>query len=169
MSFNLTNRYFPLLFLIIVLTAAAIVGNAAKHSVVPQSGSIKGKVVADIPDQRKPIPGAPVTISSKLFGDRTVQTTSDEEGTYLFSGLIAGDYTITVELQGFEKYEQAVSIQIDATVELNLLLKPQAITGTVTVTDDQTDPSKTESTVPGIITTATLRDAPLIDQKFQDA
>jgi len=50
-----------------------------------------------------------------------------------------------------------------------LLSTSVATTGTVTVTDDQTDPSKTESTVPGIITTATLRDAPLIDQKFQDA
>jgi len=169
MLFNSPTHYSPLLFLVICLFANPTICNATKYARVPQSGSIKGKVVADIPDQRKAIPGAPVTVNSKLLGDKKLQTVSDEEGTYLFSGLTAGDYTLTVELQGFEKYEQTVSIQIDATVELNLLLKPQAITGTVTVTDDQTDPSKTESTVPGIITTATLRDAPLIDQKFQDA
>lgn len=168
MLVNSTNRYF-LIFLLVLLTSNAVVGNAKKYSRVPQSGSIKGKVVADIPDQRKTLPGAPVTVSSKLLGDRKLQTISDEEGAYLFSGLTAGDYTLTVELQGFEKYVQTVSVQIDATVELNLLLKPQAITGTVTVTDNQTDAGKTESTVPGVITTATLRDAPLIDQKFQDA
>jgi hypothetical protein len=52
---------------------------------------------------------------------------------------------------------------------LDILLKPQAVTGTVIVTDDSTEASKTESTVPGVINTATLRDAPLIDQRFQDA
>jgi hypothetical protein len=37
------------------------------------------------------------------------------------------------------------------------------------VNDDRTDASKTESTTPSVITTQALRDAPLIDQKFQDA
>ncbi|MCA1573190.1 MAG: TonB-dependent receptor [Acidobacteria bacterium] len=40
---------------------------------------------------------------------------------------------------------------------------------TVTVTEDKTDAGKTESTTAGVITSTTLRDAPLIDQKFQDA
>jgi len=169
MLFNLSSRSFSLLLLALCVISTTSTANAAKRPRVPQSGSIKGKVVADIPDQRKPIPGAPVTASSKLLVDKKLQTTSDEDGAYLFSGLTAGDYTITVELQGFEKFEQTVSIQIDATVEINLLLKPQAITGSVTITDNQTDASKTASTVPGVITTSTLRDAPLIDQKFQDA
>src|SRR4029453_18072226 len=134
-----------------------------------QSGSIKGKVVADIPDQQKTIPGVTITVSGSVIGDKKIQTLSGEEGAYSFTGLTAGDYLVTVELQGFNKYEQKVSVQIEATVELNILLAPTAVTGTVTVTDDQTTSSKTESTVPGVITTATLRDAPLIDQRFQDA
>jgi hypothetical protein len=137
-------------------------------NVVSQSGTINGKVVADIPDQQKTIPGVTVTISGNVIGDRKLQTTSDEEGAYSFTGLTAGDYNLVVELQGFNKYEQKISVQIDATVEVNILLQPIAITGTVTVTDDQTA-SKTESSVPGVITTSTLRDAPLIDQRFQDA
>jgi hypothetical protein len=135
----------------------------------PQTSSIKGKVVADIPQQRKILGGVTVTLSSNALADKKLQTLSDEEGVYSFTGLTAGDYVLSVELQGFNKYEQKVSVQIEATVELDILLQPQAITGTVTVTDDHSDASKTESSVPGVITTATLRDAPLIDQRFQDA
>jgi Carboxypeptidase regulatory-like domain len=138
-------------------------------SLTSQSGSIKGKVVADIPDQQKTLPGVTVTVSGSVVGDKKLQAISDEEGEYSFTRLTAGDYIVTVELKGFDKYEQKVSVQIEATVELNILLAPTAITGTVTVTDDQTSSSKTASSVPGVITTATLRDAPLIDQRFQDA
>ena len=138
-------------------------------NVVSQSGSIKGKVVADIPDQQKTLPGVTVTISGNVIGDKKLQTISDEEGAYSFTGLTAGDYNLLVELQGFNKFEQKISVQIDASVEVNILLQPIAVTGTVTVTDDQTTASKTESSVPGVITTSTLRDAPLIDQRFQDA
>jgi Carboxypeptidase regulatory-like domain/TonB dependent receptor len=143
--------------------------NPNETSPLNQTGSIKGKVVADIPDQQKILGGVTVTLDGNLLADKKVQTLSDEEGVYSFTRLTAGDYLLSVELQGFEKYEQRVSVQIEATVELNILLKPRAITGTVTVTDDQTNASKTESSVPGVITTATLRDAPLIDQRFQDA
>ena len=136
---------------------------------ITQLGSIKGKVVADIPEQQKTLGGVTVTLSGQTLGDKTLETISDEEGVYSFTGLTAGDYILSVKLQGFNKYEQKVSVQIEATVELNILLQPETITGTVTVTDDQTTSSKTESSVPGVITTATLRDAPLIDQRFQDA
>lgn len=140
---------------------------ATTHST--QAGSIKGKVVADIPDQKKTLSGVTVKLSGDILSDKKLQTLSDEEGIYSFTGLTAGDYILSVELQGFTKYEQKVSIQIEATVELDILLKPQAVTGTVTVVDDPSNANKTESSVPGVITTATLRDAPLIDQKFQDA
>jgi hypothetical protein len=153
-----------------VLLILCVRGETAFATSLPsQSGSIKGKVVANIPDQQKPIPGVTVTVSGSVIGDKKLQTISDQEGEYSFTGLTAGDYIVTVELKGFDKYEQKVSVQIEATVELNILLAPTAITGTVTVTDDQTSASKTESSVPGVITTATLRDAPLIDQRFQDA
>ena len=134
-----------------------------------QGGSIRGKVVADIPDQRRILPGVVVTLSGDRLGDRKLQSITDLEGQFDFQGLLAGDYVVTVEVSGFKKYEQRLSIQIDATVEKDLLLQPVPLTETVTVTDDRTDASRTESTTPAVITQQALRDAPLIDQKFQDA
>jgi outer membrane receptor protein involved in Fe transport len=135
----------------------------------PQHGSIKGKVVADIPDQRKVIPGVVVILSGERLGGKKLQSVTDSEGQFDFNVLVAGDYTVAVEFSGFKKYEQKLSVQIEATVEQNILLQPLPLTESVTVKDDPTDANKTESTTPSVITTQALRDAPLIDQKFQDA
>lgn len=134
-----------------------------------QGGSIKGKVVADIPEQRRALPGVVVNLSGERLGDRKLQTVTDYEGAYVFPGLVAGEYTISVEFQGFKKYEQKLSVQIDATVEHDALLQPLPLSETVTVTDDRMEANRTESTTPSVITQASLRDAPLIDQRFQDA
>ncbi len=178
-----TFPIFPIFFVALVVLLISGCGTYALAASSAQSGSIKGKVVADISVQRKALAGVVVTLSgeplrNKNLADKTlanknlasqIQTVSDLEGRYDFIGLIAGDYVISVELQGFKKYEQKISVQIEATVEQNILLQPVPLSETVTVKEDPTDASKTESTAPGVITGATLRDAPLIDQKFQDA
>jgi hypothetical protein len=136
---------------------------------MPQTGSIKGKVVADIPDQRKALSGVTVTLSSERLGDKRIQATTDLEGQYDFPGLIADDYIVTVEFSGFKKYEKKLSVQLEATVEHDILLQPVPITEDATIKDDRIDAGRTESTTPSVITQEALRDAPLIDQKFQDA
>ncbi len=110
-----------------------------------------------------------VSLSGARLADKKIQSISDEEGRYDFPGLIAGDYLISVELTGFKGYEQKISVQIDATVEQNILLQPVSISATVTVKQDPTDTTKTDTTAPSVLTSAAMRDAPLIDQKFQDA
>lgn len=153
----------------IMIVSVAGGRSLAREITVPQNGGIKGQVVADITDKRRPLPGVVVNLSGERLLDKNLKTVSDEEGRYSFIGLTAGDYVVSVELQGFKKYEQKTMVQIDATVELNILLQPIALTETVTVTEDKIDAGKTESTTAGVITSTTLRDAPLIDQKFQDA
>ncbi len=158
-------------FVVAAVVILFLVGSGAnlRAAYSIQGGSIKGKVVADIPDQRKVLSGVVVNLSGERLGEKKIQTVSDQEGRFDFVGLIADDYIVSVELSGFRKYEQKISVQIEATVEHDILLQPVPLSETVTVTDDQTEASKTESSTPAVITSATLRDAPLIDQKFQDA
>src|SRR4051812_28213033 len=87
----------------------------AAHARAVQNGVIKGRVAAETPDQRKPLAGVVVRLSGPQ-ADKQIQTVSDEEGGYDFAGLVAGDYVVTVELQGFQKFEQKVGVQIEATV-----------------------------------------------------
>src|ERR1700754_523599 len=97
---------------------------AALIFLIPQGGSIKGKVVADIPDQRRPLPGVVVVLSSERLRDQKLQSVTDADGVFEFNGLLAGDYTVTVEYSGFKRSEQKLSVQIEATVEQNILLQP---------------------------------------------
>lgn len=147
-------------FVLGFILGAAVVASA--------QGSIKGKVVADIPDQRKALPGVIVSLTGDRLAGRK-QSVSNEEGRYEFGSLIAGEYQLAVELNGFKKYEQKISVQIDATVEQDILLQPEAVSATVTVKQDPTDATRTDTTAPGVLTSAAMRDAPLIDQRFQDA
>jgi hypothetical protein len=163
--YTLTRIFFAFL----VTFFFAVVSTPIFGAATAQSGSIKGKVVADIPDQRKALSGVVVTLSGERLGDTRIQSVSDLEGQYDFPSLVAGEYTITVEFSGFKKYEKTLSVQIEATVEHNILLQPAPITENVTITDDRTDAVRTDSTTPSVITNQALRDAPLIDQKFQDA
>ena len=163
--YTLTRNSFPFLVtLFFVGLFAPIYGSAP-----PQGGRITGKVVADIPDQRKALPGVVVTLSGERLGDKRLQSVSDMEGQYDFPGLIAGEYIVTVEFSGFKKYEKKLSLQIDATVEQDILLQTVPLSETVTVKEDPTDGVKTESTTPSVITERALQDAPLIDSRFQDA
>src|SRR5688572_33431760 len=104
-------------------TLAAIITFFIVASSSMQGGSIRGKIVADIPQQRRALPGVIVNLSGERLGDRKLQTVTDFEGAYDFAGLVAGEYTISVEFQGFKKYEQKLSVQIDATVEDDALLQ----------------------------------------------
>ena len=159
MNFGRIFRQF--VFVIGLVLAASLLAAA--------QGTIKGKVVADIPDQRKALPGVSVSLSGDRLAGRKLQSVSNEEGVYDFPGLIAGEYQLLVELNGFKKYEQKISVQIDATVEQDILLQPESVSATVTVKQDPTDATKTDTNAPGVLTSEALRDAPLIDQKFQDA
>ncbi len=106
-------------------TLAAIITFLIAVGAASQGGSIRGKVVADLgPDQRRALPGVVVNLRGDRLGDRTLQTVTDYEGAYNFTGLVAGEYLLSIEFQGFKKYEQKISIQIDATVEHDALLIP---------------------------------------------
>jgi Carboxypeptidase regulatory-like domain/TonB dependent receptor len=169
------NQHYPLTRIFIptcvtLFLTTLLFGSPSVFGAAPQQGGrILGKVVADIPDQRKALPGVIVTLSSDRLGDKKIQSVSDMEGQYDFPGLIAGEYILTVEFSGFKKFEKKLSVQIEATVEHNILLQPLPLSESVTVINDRTDSAKTDSTTPSTITNVALRDAPLIDQKFQDA
>lgn len=156
---------------IVLLTSLLVMGGSMQSNAatVIQSGRIKGKVVAVTADKRAPLSGVPVSLSGGILQNRTLQTTSDEEGNYVFNGLVAGDYLVSVELQGFEKYERKVMVPIEASVDLNILLTPLAPRETVNITAEERETRQTESSLPAQINTQTLRNAPLVREKFQDA
>src|ERR1700674_4578785 len=96
--------------------AAGLVAAAALQA-QNTAGSISG-VVQD--QQSAVVPGAKVTLTNDAQGAasaRVVNTTA--VGTFVFSPVLAGKYTVTVEMTGFKKYAQS-GITLDVSDRLGL-------------------------------------------------
>ena len=70
----------------------------------PVAGSIKG-VLAD--ESGAVVPAAPITLSGN-GAKRAAQSQAD--GSYTFSGLSAGEYTVSVAVPGFTPFNKVVSV-----------------------------------------------------------
>jgi len=115
------------IMLVAALSVAAPVH--ASQIVDPATGSIVG-TVRDT--SGAVLPGVAITVSSQaLMGPIRFSTSND--GTYLFAGLVPGDYTLTYSLQGFKASERTVrvSLAFTATVDVALNLASQRAEVTV--------------------------------------
>ena len=94
-----------------------------------QTGTIRGAVTDQ---QKQPVPGATVTVSSPALQQaRTV--TTDLQGFYALTALPAGDYTVKFEFDGFSAVTQTITLPLGLSVEANAQLHPAAVRETVTV------------------------------------
>lgn len=134
-----------------------------------QVGRIKGRVFAVTADRREPLAGVLLVLSSDVLPGKAVQTISDEEGNYVFSDLVPGDYILSVELEGFERFAQRIRLPLGAIVEANVELRPKAVREAVTITAGEDEIRRVESSVPARLEAPLLRNAPLVNEKFQDA
>jgi hypothetical protein len=113
------------------------------------TSNIKGTVVDS---NGSPIPSATVKITSDATGfERTIQTT--EQGTYSFSGVPAGTYTIGVVAGGFEEVRgDHLVLESNTTRGVNFTLGPAQVVSSVSVEGDLSAATVTNN----------------IDQKFID-
>ncbi|HEX8029192.1 MAG TPA: carboxypeptidase regulatory-like domain-containing protein [Vicinamibacterales bacterium] len=113
-------------FLLFTITSLAF-----GQAVTSGTGAINGKVT-DSSDAV--MPGATVTISSpQQMGVRTAVTDSD--GTYRFTAVTPGDYTVVVELAGFSSVRnEGIRVSLGFTATVNVELKVASLQESVTVT-----------------------------------
>ena len=112
---------------------AILVGLIACNAALAQT--ITGSIAGVITDANGGvIPGATVTLSSEKTG-QTRSATSNSEGRFNFAALQPGSYSLKVEQQGFQTYEQrGVTLSANENLALgDLKLQPGQITETVSV------------------------------------
>jgi hypothetical protein len=109
------------------------------------------------------VPGATVTLKSNETG-REQTVTANDEGFYRFSGLPPGNYTVTVEMQGFNRATvENYTIAAEETQGLDLTLTTGALQETVTVTDTSAPALQSENaSVSGVVTTEEVRNLPQV-------
>ncbi|QUW04214.1 carboxypeptidase regulatory-like domain-containing protein [Chloracidobacterium validum] len=99
------------------------------------TGTIRGTVTDE---QGAAVAGATVTLTSSATGTTRTQTTN-EAGTFSFTGVPVAAYTVKVESPNFKTYEQAdIRARVDGSTTLDIILTVGAATETITVTGDGT-------------------------------
>ncbi len=131
---------FTCLFLILCSSRAAF-GQVDSGSI---SGTVTDSTGAVVPD-------ALVLLLNTDQGI-TLQTHSGASGTYTFSPVRIGHYTVTATSKGFEKTtQQNLTVDIAQALQVNIALKPGAATETVQVTEAppllQTEEASTGQTI----------------------
>lgn len=110
---------------------------------------------------------ANITITNTATGlSRSLQ--SSDGGEYVIPALPAGEYTLSVEREGFGKQSKTITLQVGQTAELNFTLSPGAVEQkTVVEADTQLlEPTRTE--VSSVITQQQIVNLPVNGREFID-
>src|SRR5215468_5685023 len=92
--------------------------------------AVVGGAVAD--PQRRPVAGANVQITS--LGTQAVRkVSSDAQGIFQITGLLPGDYELSVQATGFAPAKQQLRLEVSQQLKLEVGLKLASLSNTVEV------------------------------------
>ena len=112
------------------------------------------------------VPGAQVTLLNIDQGI-SLQTKTDNGGSYTFSPVRVGRYTLSVTAQGFSKTTQSnLTVQVAQTLQVNVQLKPGASTETVYVNTAPPLMQTQEASVGQVIGSQEVNNLPLNGRNF---
>jgi Carboxypeptidase regulatory-like domain/TonB dependent receptor len=112
------------------------------------------------------VPNAKVTITNKATGRELTATTDATTGNFALPGLPVGSYTITVEAQGFKKYQQDVILDPGQVANAKISLQPGEVTQTVNVSDEAALVDSATSNVGATMNSAQVTNLPLNGRDF---
>jgi Carboxypeptidase regulatory-like domain len=128
-----------------VLIAVPILFVSVAHATI--FGNVRG-IIHD--PSHRPVQGAQVTISSRTSG-WTQTAESDAEGTFEFSAVPVGEYTLVVRAEGFASTEELITVASGSAQILHFQLKlaalPQKIEVSATPEIINTESSTTQTLV----------------------
>jgi len=155
----------PRLILAVMSVAALSLGSPA----IGLAQAVKGGLLGNVTDSSGlAVPGATVTITETRTSI-SYNTTTNENGYYIFSNLKDGVYRVVAELTGFKKVvRDGVVVDVNATLRVDLKMEVGAIEESVTVVGEspllQTDRADTGR----IIEAVHLQEVPLgFNRNFQ--
>lgn len=160
-SLSLAHKQAILLLAFLIVPAFAAVQGTA---------SVRGTVTTLGPDQTSVyIPGASLALNCRNAAGppKTVQT--DETGSFSFTGLSAGQCSLTVSAQGFQTQTKSVRISSNSVVEISFQLSLAAVSQSVTVNAQESALSTEKAAPASTVNNQQLEALPLAEQKFQDA
>ncbi|HTL44685.1 MAG TPA: carboxypeptidase regulatory-like domain-containing protein [Vicinamibacterales bacterium] len=113
------------------------------------------------------LPGATVTVTNVATGVTASQTTT-ETGSYLLVNLIPGRYQVDVELSGFKKSSQIVTLDVGQRARVDATLEVGNFNETVTVAETTQLLNTNDATLGGVVPQMQVANLPLAIRNWDD-
>jgi hypothetical protein len=114
------------------------------------------------------IPGVKLTLTDVNKG-YTFTATTNKEGQFVMPSIPPSSYTLTAEMQGFEKAERTdIVVSVTGHVTANLTLKIAGATQTVQVSSQNTELQTQDATTGQVVNKRFIEDLPLTDRYLLD-
>jgi hypothetical protein len=135
-----------------------------------QTSMLQGTVsVSSTNEAGERLPGASLKLTPASSGEPSRSGVTNEQGEYKFTDLVAGIYTLQIDLTGFKQQTKTVTLQKDTTAVENINLEIEGLTADVTVVEDGDDLNTTPAGDPVSFKQDKLQTLPLVNEQFQDA
>ncbi|HSY47361.1 MAG TPA: TonB-dependent receptor [Thermoanaerobaculia bacterium] len=142
-------------FRVATLLAMVILVAVGAYAQSSTTGAIEGKAAQG----GTPLPGVTIELhSAALQGTRTDVT--DASGSFRFTLLPSGSYSLTATLSGFNTVKESVPVQLNKTVTLDLVMSPAAAE-TITVSSSTPLVDVTSNASGANLSSQTLQSLPL--------
>lgn len=115
------------------------------------------------------LPGASLTLTSTKVGQPSQAAVTNDQGEYKFTDLVAGTYTLQVDLAGFRQQTKSVVLQAGVNTLEDIKLELESLTAEVTVTASDNVLNTSSSAEPTSLKQQSLQNLPLANEQFQDA
>ncbi|HXQ39330.1 MAG TPA: carboxypeptidase regulatory-like domain-containing protein, partial [Anaerolineales bacterium] len=143
---------------------------AGTQAVLAQTSVLQGTVsVSGTNGTGERLPGASLKLTPASSGQSSRSAVTNEQGEYKFTDLVAGIYTLQIDLNGFKQQTKTVTIQKGATTEENINLELEGLSADVTVVADGEGLNTTPSGESVSFKQDKLQTVPLVNEQFQDA
>src|SRR5580658_862837 len=141
------------------------IGLAAQFAFAATTGSISGTVTDT---QGAIVSGAHVELRNTLTG--VIQSiTTDSAGFYNFPSLSLGNYDVTFENAGFEKFVQTnVVIDVDTARRVDAALRPGSVQDQITVVSTEAQVNTENAQLGDVITGTEMAELPIGDRSYTD-
>src|SRR5262249_24264580 len=114
-------------FLCILLTTVTAPSAWSQASTATVSGTLRDQTGAVIPGGSVALTNTDTNITAK--------TSTNQVGFYMFPGVLPGPYKLAVEASGMQKYEGALTVQVQQSAVVDVVLKVGQTAAEVSVQD----------------------------------
>ena len=128
-----------------------------------------GRILGTVTDQSGGyVAGAPVAVTDVARGV-TQNLITDSDGAYVAINLVAGTYTVRVEVKGFKVFDRKnIQIEVGKDLRVDVVLQTGATTETITITEEVPMVDTTSTTLGGTISNQIINDLPLNGRNYQN-